>query len=223
MLFKWIDCRLNAAKKEAFTQAQAGWKAIQNQPGFGGQFGGWMARPEADQLRARIVGLWQDQECHRQFLEGGVHDSIVREQNLDDLLEDWKVDFLQHELAMPGQFPDLTTALHHVSPGAWLRVAECRVPPTQASHFWQAQEEIWRPAMESAPGMLGGCVATSERNILVLTLWESRARMEAYRRQTLPAVLAQCAQRGALPASLVDGSLGLCPDWTVPASEYPLN
>jgi len=222
MLVKWIDCRVAETKQEEFVAAQAGWKALQEEPGFGGQVGGWVKTPKYGWWRARVVGLWKDLASHQTFLKEGRHDSIVQQNALNTVLDSWKVEIFQQRMPLKGQFLDLGEALLQLSDGAWLRAVECVVPSEQAPRFWQAQEELWQPAMAQVPGMLGGCVANKEEKILILTLWANQKNLEDYQRQTLPALRESCLLIGALPQNLVHHSFCLRTDWTVPALRYSL-
>ncbi|MDA0666434.1 MAG: DUF4937 domain-containing protein [Planctomycetota bacterium] len=147
MLIKWIVCQVAKANTEAFSVSQEAWSGIHAEPGFIGQAGGWN-----DSKTACVLGLWESAEAQNQFLQDGQHDAIVKASNQMSLLKSWSTTLFEQRYPMPGRFPDLQTALASAPETAFLRVADCWVPPEQKQVFLRAQESTWLPAMQKAKG-----------------------------------------------------------------------
>ena len=181
------------------------------EPGFLGQCGGWK-----DPKTACILGLWSDAEAQGKFLLEGRHDSILSESQQGEVLKSWTTTLLEQHSPMPGQFQDLQTALGSAPKSAFLRIADCWVPPELKDSFLEAQASTWLPAMQKAKGMLGGAFCSDGvGRFLVATLWQSEKHHLRYADDDLPRLIERANQKDAVPHRLNGYSFPLHQSWTV--------
>ena len=211
MLLKWIVCQIKKQDHDAFSTSQEGWSGMAKEPGFLGQCGGWK-----DAKMACVLGLWTDAEAQRKFLVEGSHDSILSASQQGKVLQSWTTTLLEQRFPMPGQFPNLQVALSAAPATAFLRVADCWVPPEQNDAFLEAQKSTWLPAMQKAKGMLGGAFcADGVGRFMVVTLWHSEKHHQAYAEDDLPKLLKRVREKEAVPHRLKGYAFPLQPSWTV--------
>lgn len=211
MLLKWIVCQVAKESTKAFSEAQEAWSDVQSEPGFLGQAGGW-----SDRKTACIVGLWESAEAQNKFLQEGQHDAIVKASDQMSLLKSWTTTLLEQSFPMQGRYVDLESALAKAPQSAFLRVADCWVPPDQKQDFFNAQESTWLPAMQNAQGMLGGCFCEDGAGrFLVVTLWESEKHHTRYVEEDLPKLLQQASEKDAVPHRLKGYAFPLQGSWAV--------
>ncbi|PCJ52892.1 MAG: hypothetical protein COA70_10830 [Planctomycetota bacterium] len=211
MLLKWIVCQVAKQDHDAFAVSQEAWKGMANEPGFLGQCGGWK-----DAKTACILGLWENAEAQHKFLTEGSHDSILSGSQQGEVLKSWTTTLLEQRFPMPGQFPDLQSALDSAPEAAFLRVADCWVPPEQKGAFLKAQESTWLPAMQKANGMLGGAFCSDDvGRFMVVTLWQSEKHHQRYAEEDLPKLLKRISEKEAVPHRLKGYAFPLQRSWTV--------
>lgn len=211
MLLKWILCHVAKENLEAFSIAQEAWCDLRGEPGFLGQCGGW-----SDRKTACVVGLWESAEAQNKFLQDGQHDAIVKASDQMAYLKSWTTTLLEQRFSMPGRFSDLREALTAAPEGAFLRVADCWVPPEQKTAFLDAQKTTWLPAMQQANGMLGGSFCDDGfGRFLVVTLWQSEKHHMRYSEEDLPKLLQRVQEKHAVPHRLRGYAFPLNERWAV--------
>lgn len=134
MLIKWIVCQVPETQKRAFSQAQSAWKAIKNDDGFYGQWGGWnYHRP----TEAGILALWRDSSSYDAFMSH-VHDSIFLAVKQEPTYENLSVTLLECVSSISGEREDIRQALS----GRWIRVSDYRLRPERVESFLSAQRSV---------------------------------------------------------------------------------
>jgi heme-degrading monooxygenase HmoA len=73
MIAKWIRCDVPENKRQAFSEAQAGWSELASVPGFIAQIGGWSS---THPRQACILAFWRDLAAYEAFTSKQ-HDEIV--------------------------------------------------------------------------------------------------------------------------------------------------
>ena len=102
--------------------------------------------------------------------------------------------------------------------GNHMRWSRCRVLDGREQSFVEVQRTLWRPGMQEAPGMLGGCfargVSDDAREFLVLSFWESERLHREYAEKRLPILRAEARHETDLD-TLRGGSFPIEPAWRV--------
>jgi heme-degrading monooxygenase HmoA len=162
----------------AYDRAQRAWSVLGGTPGFIGQTGGW-----THNQRAVLVAFWESDAAHDAFMKGG-HDALEREY----LGSHRAIDvILAHErIPLRGNASLLAAARD----ATYLRIMDCRVEAGRVDRFVTVQREILTPAMESAPGLLGGAFAAvtdDPQRFVVVSLWSDQAAHDRYQSERFPA------------------------------------
>lgn len=182
MVVKWIECTVKENMKEAFSAAQEQWGQTAGTPGFIAQTGGWDAQ---DKNLACIAAFWEDEKALSRFMKDQ-HDDIFNRNLQKDTYHNIQVRHFNMLFEMKGSSRSLSRDIHQ---GEVLRVADCLVKPGREQHFETMQQQVWKPGMQSAHGMLGGCFSKlnhPERQYLVTTFWDSPEHHERYKQEQLP-------------------------------------
>jgi hypothetical protein len=165
---------------------------------------------------ACILGIWESRDHQVAFLRHGIHDAIVQDSRQLENLSSWETALLDEIHPMPGEGPDLVFALQEAPDSAFLRVADCRVPPNRHPAFLEAQRGVWLPAMRQAEGMLGGCFAADRAGrFLIATLWRDASSHRRYAQDQLPGLRDRVGHRNALPQDLSGYGFPLENAWLV--------
>jgi heme-degrading monooxygenase HmoA len=179
MYIKWIVCNIPLSLKNDFSSAQEKWIKTKSAKGFIAQAGGWNIN---DETEACIISFWESEDALKYFMQN-VHDQIVSDNKQNQLYSSITVDHFKNVQMMDGESSALKEPIKNAK---LLRIADYRV---KAEHFEEVQEDIWRPNMRSAQGMLGGCFSESVNNInkyLVSTFWDSGENHDNYVNKILP-------------------------------------
>ncbi len=182
MLIKWIVCHVLPDKQNSFSEAQEKWSTIASTSGFIGQFGGWdLKRPE----EACILSIWRNQESFDNFMMS-IHDDITDGNNQASTYKNLQVKFFVPKMDMKGQYDTLFQAAPF---GSYIRIADCFIKEESRSHFLNAQESVWIPAMSKTKGMLGGSFnedIADNKHYLVTTFWDNEENHSKYTQSQVP-------------------------------------
>ncbi len=176
MLLKWIVCQVPDSERGQFSRAQSHWWKLTWVPGFLGQLGGWdQSRPD----HACILSIWENQAHYEHFMRV-IHDGIMAVSKQAHTHSSLDVALFRCEMYWQGSEPDLFLALLNAN---CLRITDCFVNPERRTRFEFAQQTIWKPAMEVAPGMLSGAFSQNlekQNRFLIISLWSSLLRHDRY-------------------------------------------
>lgn len=187
MHVKWMECRVKEGMKEAFSKAQEQWNQTAKAPGFIAQTGGWDA---TDENLACIVAFWENEVALSRFMKEQ-HDVIFNRNKQKDTYDNIEIRHFNTLFDMEGNAGSLPEVIWQ---GNVLRVADCLVKPGREVHFETMQQDVWKPGMQSAAGMLGGYfsrINNAERRYLVTTFWDNEESHEKYRQEKLPTLQQQ--------------------------------
>lgn len=217
MFLKWIVCDVPTRRRAAFSEAQLEWQAVHCATGLVAQLGGWF--PGAKDDKACILGLWQDARTYNRFFEF-LHDAVTDVNLQAETYSAAQTRNFQQLLDMGGSH-GLARAARHAG---FLRVADCQVAPGHRNAFIAKQMNIWRPAMASQPGMMGGAFAVAcddPLRFLVVSLWSDARKHDRYTEERVPALRKRAAVDDDLE-ELAGYHMRLVRGWTVlPAARNP--
>jgi heme-degrading monooxygenase HmoA len=190
----------------AYDRAQRAWARLRAAPGFIAQTGGW-----THSQHAIIAAFWKSRSAHAAFMKGG-HDALEREYLGSHRAID--VTLAREHLPMDGEAPGILEA---VEAGGFLRLTDCRVEREHVDHFLAVQREVWTPAMQASPGMLGGTFAQVEddaQRFFVASLWSDERAHDRYQRERFPS--AYTASAAQADTTRIMGQFAqIVPEWRV--------
>ncbi len=217
MLLKWMVCQISDSARTQFSHAQSHWWALTWVPGFLGQLGGW------DQGRPRqvcILSIWQNLAYYEHFMRE-IHDGLMAVNKQAHTYNCLEVALFHSEISLRGTEPDL---YHALLKACCLRIDDCSIYPDRISHFESVQQRIWKPAIEVAPGMLGGRFSQSlanQQRFLSLSLWSSYLHHGNYALNEVPELRIQAKEAEDVEAS-TGRLLSLETDWCVLPAEQAI-
>jgi heme-degrading monooxygenase HmoA len=207
VLAKWIVCRVAAASRPAFSEAQLAWAATADCTGFLGQCGGF------HEDFAHVLALWKDRRSMEDFARHE-HEALANSGQQRGFYSAVEVHVLSRLVEMPGERASLPQA---VPAGSFARISDCTVHASRRSHFVEAHLRIWRPGLSRVAGLLYGTLwAFDDRpnRFLVASLWDDEASHAGYVGKTMPALRTQAGMHEDI-AHIESRGFGLVRSWTV--------
>jgi hypothetical protein len=194
MVIKWITCRVDPSRREAFDRSQQGWERLAGCRGFRGQVGGWVVDGDTgdpgdsrEGASACIVAFWRDLASYHDF-HTLTRDRLLEAPGQQHLYTHSEVHLLQPRLGLEGSHRELDEA---VPLARWLRLLDSRTTVLDLEGLLERQRRIWAPGLPVLQGLLAGAFATGLDHELALaaTFWQDRQSVDLYHEHIYPRLL----------------------------------